>query len=219
MFELIALGVTAGFSLAIPLGPMALLLITTTLTRGWKHGIAGGLAMASVDFAYAFIVFGLGSQVGKFMSEWGTALTWVGAGILAVVGGRILWSSIQKLKDAATAGTSADAVAGSVLKTWAKFAAATSVNPPTALFFLAISPSIALIDDQAMGIAAENPWFTALVFAAAVFVASLVWQQAIAAAAFFTRKVTSPVFQVWTGVVGGVLIMSMAAWMALSTLL
>lgn len=219
MLELIALGVAAGFSLAIPLGPMALLLITTTLGNGWKHGIAGGLAMASVDFAYAFTVFGLGSQVGKFMSQWGTALTWVGAGILAFVGIRILVSSIKKLKDAAGVAAEASAQSGSVLKTWAKFAAATAVNPPTALFFLAISPSIALIDDRAMGIAAENPWFTALVFATAVFLASLVWQQSIAAAAFFTRKITSQSVQSWTGVVGGTLIVGMAAWMAVKTLL
>lgn len=219
MLELIALGVSAGFSLAIPLGPMALLLITTTLARGWRHGIAGGLAMASVDFGYAFFVFGLGSQVGTFMKDWGFALTWVGAGILGFVGGRILLTSITRMRSANESTSESEVTQGGVGKTWLRFAAATAVNPPTALFFLAISPSVALIDTSSFGAWGSNPWVTALVFALAVFGASLVWQQGVAAAAFFTRKITSTSVQIWTGVVGGVLIVAMAIWMALRTLL
>ena len=219
MLELIALGVSAGFSLAIPLGPMALLLITTTLARGWRHGIAGGLAMAAVDFSYAFFVFGLGSQVGVFMKDWGFALTWVGAAILAFVGARILWSSISRMRSAEESPSDAAAVQGGVVKTWLRFAAATAVNPPTALFFLAISPSVALIDTSTLGALGSNHWLTALVFALAVFAASLLWQQGVAAAAFFTRKITSNSVQVGTGIVGGSLIVAMAIWMALGTLL
>ncbi len=219
MLELIGLGLTAGFSLAIPLGPMALLLIATTLSRGWRHGVAGGLAMASVDFGYAFVVFGLGSQVGRFMSEWGAALTWVGAGILGFVGVRVLLSSLRRMRSAENVASTGAAESGGVIRTWLRFAGATAVNPPTALFFLAISPSVALIDSSKLGILGESVWLTAFVFAVAVFVASLIWQQSIAALAFFTRRITSPAVQSWTGVLGGGLIVSMAVWMAVRTMI
>lgn len=175
--------------------------------------------MASVDFGYAFVVFGLGSQVSRFMRDWGSLLTWVGAGILGFVGVRVLITSIRKMRADSIAASTETTQGDSVLKTWLKFAAATAVNPPTALFFLAISPSVALIDTSNFGLLSSSSWLTALVFAVAVFVASLIWQQGIAALAFFTRKVTSPTVQSWTGVLGGFLIVAMAIWMAARTLM
>ena len=49
MNELFTIGFFAGLALAIPVGPMAIMLINTTLEKGWRHGVAGASAMAVTE--------------------------------------------------------------------------------------------------------------------------------------------------------------------------
>jgi hypothetical protein len=48
MSDLFVIGFFAGLALAIPVGPMAIMLINTTLEKGWRTGVAGASAMATV---------------------------------------------------------------------------------------------------------------------------------------------------------------------------
>ena len=45
MSDLFVIGFFAGLALAIPVGPMAIMLINTTLEKGWRTGVAGASAM------------------------------------------------------------------------------------------------------------------------------------------------------------------------------
>ena len=87
MAEIFAIGFFAGLALAIPVGPMAIMLINTTLDKGWRHGVAGASAMATVDFLYALTVFLLGSAITSFFADWGQLLSQIGALILLALGG------------------------------------------------------------------------------------------------------------------------------------
>lgn len=68
--DLLSTGVLAGLALAMPLGPMAILLISTTMKHGRGIGVFGALAMASVDFTYAAVVFAFGNLAISLLTDW-----------------------------------------------------------------------------------------------------------------------------------------------------
>uniref|UniRef100_UPI0026010C1F LysE family translocator n=1 Tax=Rhodoluna sp. TaxID=1969481 RepID=UPI0026010C1F len=147
MNELFTIGFFAGLALAIPVGPMAIMLINTTLEKGWRHGVAGASAMASIDFSYALLVFLLGHAVSSFFSTWGQLLSFVGAAILLALGITTLIRNFKLIKASAEE-VSAAKVGATPAKTYLLFAGATILNPPTALYFLGIAPSVAQVDSE-----------------------------------------------------------------------
>lgn len=213
MNDLFTLGFAAGLALAIPVGPMAIMLIHTTASRGWRHGATGAFAMASIDFLYAFAVFVIGGALAKFLATWGTALTLAGAAILVWLGASTLVKNLRLLRGTAGAMDASGAGSGSVLKTYLTFAGATILNPPTALYFLAIAPTLARTSDGG-----SNSWLAALLFAVGVFVGSVIWQQTLAGGGMLLRKLSGGRLQAWTGIIGGLLILVLAVSIAIKGL-
>ena len=212
MTDLFVLGFAAGLALAIPVGPMAIMLIHTTASRGWRHGATGGFAMASVDFLYAFVVFVVGGAIAKFLDTWGTALTLAGAAILAWLGATTFIKSVRSLRAVQSGAESGGLTSGSTLKTYLTFAGATILNPPTALYFLAIAPTLA----RTSGInSSTSEWLAALLFGIGVFVGSVVWQQTLAGGGMLLRKAAGNRLQAFTGIIGGILILVLALSIAL----
>ena len=202
MAELFAIGFFAGLALAIPVGPMAIMLINTTLEKGWRHGVAGASAMATVDFLYALTVFLLGSAITSFFADWGQMLSQIGALILLALGVIMIVRNIKLIRSKAA--EICDAKSGkTALKTFGLFALATAVNPPTALYFLAIAPSVAEY-------ASSNILINALTFAIGVFVGSVIWQQILAITGNTLRKFAQRKVRIFFGLIGGVLIVVLA---------
>ncbi|MEN9748255.1 MAG: hypothetical protein RLZZ603_947 [Actinomycetota bacterium] len=83
------------------------------------------------------------------------------------------------------------------------FIGATVVNPPTALYFLAIAPNVANLGYSL------NPT-TVTVFALSVLVGSLVWQEALVLAGLSIRSITTNRVRAWIGLTGGLLIIGLA---------
>lgn len=210
MIEIWLVGFTAGLALAIPVGPMAIMLVQTATTRGWRHGATGAFAMASVDMLYAVAVFVIGGAIVGFLRHWGTALTLAGAAILVWLGGQTLWTNVQKLRSNQSAGAGRSADAGSLLGTYLTFAGATVVNPPTALYFLAIAPSVARTA-SASGTLGSQTLIAAVIFGLGVFIGSVIWQQTLAAGGTLLRKISTSRFQAITGIIGGLMILGLAA--------
>ena len=208
--ELFAFGVTAGLALAIPVGPMALLLIDTTVRQGLRVGAAGALAMATVDGGYAITVFLAGSAISVLLGSFGLWLSLLGALILLILGVQTIYraAAAGKAFKQAEAEKQESASAG---KTFLKFAGATIVNPPTALYFLAITPSLA-------GLSSENPVASTAAFATGVFLGSAVWQQSLALAGLAIRSVTTPKVRTWLSLLGGTMIIGLAIILAYRTI-
>lgn len=202
MWELFTIGFLAGLALAIPVGPMAIMLVNTTISRGLRHGVVGALGMASVDGTYALAVFVIGGLIASVLTTLKLALGLVGAGILLVLGIQTLVKNRkligQKDIDSAALGGS-----GSVGKTFGTFVAATVVNPPTALYFLAIAPNVA-------NMGYELTLTNVVIFAVAVLVGSLIWQEALVFVGLAVRGITTNRFRVWLGLIGGLLIIALA---------
>ena len=210
MNELFSIGFFAGLALAIPVGPMAIMLINTTLEKGWRHGVAGASAMASIDFSYALVVFLLGHAVSSFFSAWGQALSLLGALILLALGFNTLFRNYKLLRSSA-AEVSAAKSGSTTAKTYLLFAGATILNPPTALYFLGIAPSVALFEYQ-------NFFVSALVFALGVFVGSVIWQQALALTGTTLRRFAQNKLRVFFGLIGGALIIALAISLAIKAI-
>jgi threonine/homoserine/homoserine lactone efflux protein len=143
-------------------------------------------------------------------------MTLIGAAILLWLGASTLLKNLRKLRAALAAGAGAadtssrNVESGSLLKTYGVFAAATVVNPPTALYFLAIAPTVARSASADIG--------SVLVFGIGVFIGSVIWQQTLAAGGLLLRKLTGAKLQAITGIVGGGLILALAVSIAIKGL-
>ncbi len=202
MTELFAVGFFAGLALAIPVGPMAIMLIGVTMQKGWRHGSVGALGMSLVDFSYAVTVFLVGQLILSFLGEWSLALIIAGGLILLILGVNTL---IQNLKLLSVSETEPkfDKTGVTLGGTLAIFMGATLFNPPTALYFVALIPSVAPLA-QGTGIN------SALAFSLGVFLGSGIWQQTLALAGLGLRKVTTNKVRALIGSIGGVLIIALA---------
>jgi threonine/homoserine/homoserine lactone efflux protein len=210
MSDLFVIGFFAGLALAIPVGPMAIMLINTTLEKGWRTGVAGASAMATVDFLYALTVFLLGHAISTFFATWGQLLSLLGAGVLLWLGAATLIRNLRLMRSASQ-DVQDSKYASTPLKTFFVFAGATILNPPTALYFLGIAPSVAQIET-------DNFLLSALVFALGVFVGSVIWQQALALAGTTLRKFAQKKIRVFFGLLGGALIITLAIALAVRAL-
>ena len=205
MFETFGIGFFAGLALAIPMGPMAVMLLGTSLERGWRHGAVGGFAMASVDFGYALAVALLGGALAAFFNQWSLLLTLIGALILVILGGQTIRRNLgNKAQNAKLTASE-----GGLGKTYLTFAAATVINPPTAIYFLSIAPSVS----SSVGLGMSS-----LMFAIGVLLGSGIWQESLAVLGHSMRRLTDQKLRSRIGVIGGSLIIALAfylAWRAL----
>jgi threonine/homoserine/homoserine lactone efflux protein len=85
-------GILIGFSLAIPVGPIGLLLIRRTLTHGRMAGLVSGLGAATADGIYGSIAgFGL-TLFSNFLMNNSLVLRLMGGAFLCYLGVRIFVS-------------------------------------------------------------------------------------------------------------------------------
>src|SRR5467141_4067384 len=81
-------GVAIGFSIAAPVGPIGVLCIRRTLTRGRLCGFASGLGAATADAAYGCIAgFGL-TGISNLLVSQQTWLRLMGGLFLCYLGGK-----------------------------------------------------------------------------------------------------------------------------------
>jgi threonine/homoserine/homoserine lactone efflux protein len=198
--DVLIAGFLAGLALAIPLGPMAILLISTTLKYGRKIGAFGAFAMASVDMLYAATVFAFGQLVISLLTEWVLPLRILGSAILIFVAVKIF---IEARGSATIDSPELTGAKQSRFKTYAKFFGLTVLNPATAFYFFGITPSVAILANQSTSVAV-------LLFALGVFIGSVIWQMSLVFAAHVTKAFTNAKVQHRIQYLGAVLIAVLA---------
>jgi threonine/homoserine/homoserine lactone efflux protein len=179
--EVFITGLVAGIALAIPLGPMAILLISTTIKHGRSIGVFGALAMASVDFSYAALVFAFGNAVLSALSSWIVPMRILGSAILVFVAIRIF---LAARRDSRLESPEMGNDPTNRTKTYAKFFGLTILNPATAFYFVGITPSVASMASS------SSLSLGVISFAGGVFIGSVVWQLSLVFAAQLTAKFT-----------------------------
>lgn len=153
-------GIVAGFLIATPVGPIAVLCIQRTLNQGRIHGIVSGLGAATADAIYSFIaVFGL-TFILNFLSREQIWLRLGGGIFLCYMGLKVFRAKpVQQ------------AVSGNNISYVGNYVSAfflTLANPATLLAFAAVFAGLGLVS-------AAGHYVSAGLLIAGVFIGSELW--------------------------------------------
>ncbi|WP_052666134.1 LysE family transporter [Nitriliruptor alkaliphilus] len=197
-------GLAAGLALAVPLGPIGLLLVDVSSRRGRHHGIAAALGIATVDLGYATLAVGSGAAVTALLAPVDevlrstAAILLVGLGVLGV---RAAWNERRG------AVTPPPPPRGSAARTGLAFAALTAVNPGTLLHggIIAVALSDRLPSLQARA-----------AFVLSLAVASLSWQLGLVGVGTVLGRLPRPAARRWLRAAGGAAVITLGAAIGLT---
>ena len=197
MGQAFLLGVAAAYAIAIPVGPIAVLILRTGVRRGLRAAAASGAGAATVDLIFATIAMLFGAAVSGFLAPILPAARLVAAVALAVIAVRGLLAAPQPIER-----ESGGARTGN---TYLLFLGLTMLNPPTVIYV--VSLAIALPDVSA-------DLANRAAFVVGAFLASLSWQEVLAVAGAMLHGRLSPRLQRITAVVSSFIILALAARVA-----
>lgn len=175
MLTALGLGALVGLGIAMPLGAIAVLILETGISRGWRRAAAAGLGAASVDLAYATLAMAAGAAVSSALSGHERALRIGGAVVLAVVATLGLVGLLRRRRAAVDLPeTPQPATVRSTRPAsyYLRFVALTAVNPLTVVYFAAV---VAALTDTITTAG------TRVAFVLGIGVASAAWQLGLAA--------------------------------------
>lgn len=143
----LVVGVLAGLAVAVPIGPVGVLLLREGLLRGTRVAVGAALGIATVDAAYAVAAVLVGVPVGRVVGEHATAVRLVSAAVLLAVG---VAGAVGVVRAARASATRVPEPTGQVVATpgpvgrasvraYGRFVALTAVNPATAVTFATVA--------------------------------------------------------------------------------
>jgi threonine/homoserine/homoserine lactone efflux protein len=191
------LGIAAGYAIAIPFGPIAILIVRTGVRQGLRAAAAAGAGTATADLIFATIAMLFGAAASAFLAPILPAARLVAGAALAVIALRGLVAAPQPMER--ETGT---VRAGN---TYLLFLGLTMLNPPTVIYF--VSLAIALPEVSA-------DFASRAIFAVAAFLASLSWQEVLALVGAMLHGRLTPRLQRITAVVSSLIILALAARVA-----
>ncbi|WP_332898434.1 LysE family translocator [Haladaptatus sp. CMSO5] len=163
--ETFVLGAVFGVSIAAPVGPIGILCIQRTLTRGWRSGVVSGLGAASADAMYgAVVAFGV-TAISSLLLAYASPLRLVGGLLLIGLG-------VQTLRAPPATEPAGESSGRGLVSDYTTTLALTLSNPVTILAFVAIVTGYSV----AVGSAVE-----AGALVAGVFLGSVAWWLLLAA--------------------------------------
>lgn len=177
-----------GLAVAAPVGPMSLLCMRRTLTRGWRPGLATGLGIATGDATFAAVAaMGL-AGLSAFMLAHQKPLH-LAAGLF------LLWLGLKSLWRRASDEVAQTPEAGSLSATATGAWLLTLTNPPTIIMFAAVFAALAPREGlDAMG-AAQT--------VGGVFAGSLAWWCGVVSVVGAARHAVGPRARLWIDRVSG----------------
>ncbi len=198
-------GLVIGFSLAVPVGPIALLCIRRTLAKGRASGLISGLGAAVADGLFGAVAgFGV-AFIANFLFSHTVLLRFVGGAVLCYAGVKIFLS--------APPDHAADARDNGLLRDFASTLVLTLTNPLTAVTFAAIFAAAGVVGK-------EGNYVLTSVMVAGVFCGSALWWGLLSGiVSFFHGKVNPRGLQMvnrFSGaliaVFGLIVLVSVIAW-------
>lgn len=157
---LFAKGLVIGLSIAMPVGPIALLCINRCLTVGTAAGLATGLGAAVADGVYgAVAAFGIASVSLILLDQQDLIRALGGLGLIAI---GLHMALKRPAEQAAISGL------GGLLRTFVSSFLLTLANPSTILSFIAVFAALGLADRPGDVLAA-------LIMVLGVFLGSALW--------------------------------------------
>jgi threonine/homoserine/homoserine lactone efflux protein len=189
-------GLVAGLAIAMQVGAVSLLLIEASVVAGPRAGVAGGMGVATADFAYAAVAAAAGGVVGAALADHESEIKLLAALVLAVIAVHGLVRTWREPEARTlTAGGSH----------YLRFLAITAVNPLTIASFAAVAAALSLDSAGAT-----------MAFVVGVGAASAGWHLILTLAAGHAGRWVTPAIRRGLAIGGRVLVLAIAAHLALS---
>jgi threonine/homoserine/homoserine lactone efflux protein len=202
MFDALVSGLIAGWGVAVPLGAIGVLLVDLGMRAGFRRAGAAAAAVATADLLYAAVAAAAGTAAAGLLEPHEHALKLIAAGVLAAVA--VL--SLRSLRRRTAAAAAPEVPRPRRL--YARFLALTAINPTTVVYFAALIAGLPAV------VSAPAP--AKVVFVAAVGLASLSWQLALAGSGAALHHRLPDEARLWTALAGNALVLGLAVRMALS---
>ena len=84
-----------GFSLAIAIGPIALLIVHNGVNHGLRMAVLAALGAASADLIYAWLAFAIGSEVINTLTAYEDFIRASSALLLIAIGAWLVWKTLR----------------------------------------------------------------------------------------------------------------------------
>src|SRR4051794_7494392 len=198
-------GLGAGLAIAMQVGAVSLLLIETAVARGPRVGVAAGMGVASVDFAFAAVATAAGGAAGAALAGRAGEIRMVAAVTLGAIAVHGLLTLVRARHAGLEPAAAGDARGASARGRSARFVAITAANPLTIASFVAVAAALSL--DGAAAAAA---------FALGVGAASAGWHLVLTAAAGHAARWISPRVRFALGVAGRLAVLAIALHLVLA---
>jgi len=185
-----------GLAVAAPVGPMSLLCMRRTLTRGWRWGLATGAGIAIGDGIYAAVAaLGL-AGVSAFVLAWEKQLH-LAAGLF------LIWLGLKTFFTKDEGRVADEGSAASVGASFLGSVALTLTNPPTIVMFAAVFTALAPTSgfDPAVALATVG----------GVVAGSLLWWVGVVTAVSGLRHALGRTVRRWIDRVAGVVLAVLGA--------
>jgi arginine exporter protein ArgO len=175
MTTILVEGLLAGYGIAIPVGAISLLIVETTLRKGFTAGFVAGSGAATVDFLFAALAAAVGSVLATFLEPYAdpvrlaSSILLVGLGIFGMRRSLRIADPIEN----------ANPEAG-YWKLYVQFLLLTALNPLTVVYFSALILGGTLGD--------SSTFLERMVFVLGAGFASFSWQSLLAFIGAILRK-------------------------------
>jgi threonine/homoserine/homoserine lactone efflux protein len=191
-------GLITGLAIAMQVGAISLLLIETAVAGGTAAAIAGGMGVATVDFAFGGVAAATGGTAGAALTRHEDAISIVAAVVLATIA---VWGVIGVLRRRGAV----DAVAAPPARGhYGRFVVMTAANPLTIASFAAVAAATA-----------PGGAVAAIAFVAGIGAGSALWHLVLALGAGQARRWITGRARDAVALGGRVVVLGIAAHLAL----
>jgi arginine exporter protein ArgO len=201
-------GIAAGLGIAIPVGPIAVLLVDLSTRRGFAHAVPAAIGAASADLTYASIAALLGTAAADALRPYEATLRAVSVAVLLTIATIRGWTLLRHRSGAAAQPNAGRRIERGGTPTYLAFLGLTLLNPATIAYFAALI--VGLQAGALLGGAAKA------LFVLGAFLASAAWQLTLVGAGGVLHHRLPPNASLVTGLVGCAVIVALAVRLAVA---
>jgi threonine/homoserine/homoserine lactone efflux protein len=182
-------GIIVGIVIAVPVGPIGVLCIHRSLTKGRAHGLVSGLGAATADVLYgSMAAFGL-TFLSDLLLGHQITLRFGGGAFLLILGIR---TYLTKFSDKPANGRN-----NGLLTSYVSTFLLTMASPTTMLLFLAVSAGLGIVDGK-------GGFINAGFLVVGVFLGSAIWWTVLAGTSGVLRDRVGDRWLLWVSRISGV---------------
>jgi threonine/homoserine/homoserine lactone efflux protein len=198
-FDAFLSGIIAGYGIAIPVGPIAILIIELGLRRGFRVAFSAGAGAASADLIYATIAALAGTFLVSVLAPFASILRVGSAFGLIAIGAWLLYHG----RDRSDRTRGAQLGATNCPQTYGMVLGLTLLNPVTVTYFTTLILGMRADSSQSC--------VGAILFVSGAFLASLSWQSLLALISGIAHKRVPAKMQAATFAIGNLVIIALGA--------